>query len=74
MARQISGGFFMQTKEKTWDSVEKSIAEVIKKRRPITVSEITKEFRKMDKEKNAIIAALVVGIVIVASVGIIRNR
>lgn len=64
----------MQTKEKTWDSVEKSIAEVIKKRRPITVSEITKEFRKMDKEKNAIIAALVVGIVIVASVGIIRNR
>ena len=64
----------MQTKEKTWDSVEKSIAEVIKKRRPITVSEITKEFRKMDKEKNAIIAALVVGIIIVASVGIIRNR
>lgn len=64
----------MQTKEKTWDSVEKSIAEVIKKRRPITVSEITKEFREMDKEKNAIIAVLVVGIVIVASVGIIRNR
>ena len=64
----------MQTKEKTWDSVEKSIAEVIKKGRTITVSEITKEFRKMDKEKNAIIAALVVGIVIVASVGIIRNR
>lgn len=64
----------MQTKEKTWDSVEKSIAEVIKKRRPITVSEITKEFRKMDKEKNAIIAALVVGIVIVASVGIIKHR
>lgn len=64
----------MQTKEKTWDSVEKSIAEVIKKRRPITVSEITKEFRKMDKEKNAIIAALVVGIIIVASVGIIKHR
>lgn len=64
----------MQTKEKTWDSVEKSIAEVIKKRRPITVSEITKEFRKMDKEKNAIIAVLVVGIVIVASVGIIKHR
>ena len=64
----------MQTKEKTWDSVEKSIAEVIKKGRHITVSEITKEFRKMDKEKNAIIAVLVVGIVIVASVGIIRNR
>lgn len=64
----------MQTKEKTWDSVEKSIAEVIKKRRPITVSEITKEFREMDKEKNAIIAVLVVGIVIVASVGIIKHR
>lgn len=64
----------MQTKEKTWDSVEKSIAEVIKKGRTITVSEITKEFRKMDKEKNAIIAVLVVGIVIVALVGIIRNR
>lgn len=64
----------MQTKEKTWDSVEKSIAEVIKKGRTITVSEITKEFRKMDKEKNAIIAVLVVGIVIVASVGIIKHR
>lgn len=64
----------MQTKEKTWDSVEKSIAEVIKKGRPITVSEITKEFRKMDKEKNAIIAVLVVGIVIVALVGIIKHR
>lgn len=64
----------MQTKEKTWDSVEQSIAEAIKKGRTITVSEITKEFRKMDKEKNAIIAALVVGIVIVASVGIIKHR
>lgn len=64
----------MQTKEKTWDSVEKSIAEVIKKGRPITVSEIIKEFREMDKEKNAIIAVLVVGIVVVASVGIIKHR